>query len=50
MRDFSFADETLDLNRSSSYILSIQIYLNGFSFSILDTVRNKYSLLKHYDL
>lgn len=50
MKDFSFADETLDLNRSTSFILSIQIYLNGFSFSILDTVRNKYSLLKHYDL
>lgn len=50
MRDFSLADETIDLNRSSSYILSIQINLNGFSFSILDTVRNKYSLLKHYDI
>ncbi|MFO8235198.1 MAG: DUF3822 family protein [Bacteroidales bacterium] len=50
MKDFSFADETIDLNRSQTYKLSIQIHLNGFSFSVLDSIRNKYSLLKHYDL
>ncbi len=50
MKDFTFADETIDLNRSESYKLSIQAALNGFSFSLYDTVRNKYILLKHYDL
>ncbi len=47
MKDFSFVDETLDLNRAQSYRLSIQFSLNGFSFSILDLVRGKYILLNH---
>jgi hypothetical protein len=50
MKDFTFADETLDLNRSKSYKLSIQVQLDGFSFSIFDTIRNKHILLKHYNL
>ena len=47
MKDFSFVDETLDLNRAQSYRLSIQFSVNGFSFSILDLVRGKYILLNH---
>lgn len=50
MKDFSFVDETVDINRTHSYILSIQIDLGGFSFSILDRVRNKSILLNHYNL
>lgn len=50
MRDFSFVDETIDLNRAHSYRLSIQFSLNGFSFSILDLVRGKYVALKHTSL
>ena len=50
MKDFSFVDETLDLNRAHAYRLSIQVGLNGFSFSILDLVRGKFVVLKHYDI
>jgi hypothetical protein len=50
MKDFSFVDETIDLNRAHAYRLSIQFSLNGFSFSVLDLVRNKYVALKHTDL
>jgi hypothetical protein len=50
MKDFSFVDETVDLNRAHAYRLSIQVSLNGFSFSILDMVRGKFVVLKHYDL
>lgn len=50
MKDFSFVDETLDLNRAHAYRLSIQVSLDGFSFSILDLVRGKFVVLKHYDL
>ncbi|MBS3769198.1 MAG: DUF3822 family protein [Bacteroidales bacterium] len=50
MRDFSFVDETIDLNRAHSYRLSIQFSLNGFSFSILDLIRGKYVALKHTNL
>jgi hypothetical protein len=50
MKDFSFVDETLDLNRAHSYRLSIQFNLNGFSFSILDLVRGKFVALKHASL
>ncbi len=48
MHDLSLLDETLDINIIKSYHLSIQIDLNGFSFCLLDTIRNKYVALKHY--
>jgi hypothetical protein len=35
-------DETFDPNRSESYILSVQVSLNGISFCINDTVRDMY--------
>lgn len=47
MSSYAVIDETFDLNTSSTYHLSIQIGLGGFSLCILDTVRNKYILLKH---
>lgn len=50
MKDFSFVDETFDINRTNTYERSIQLSLNGFSLSVMDLVRNKFTLLKHYDL
>ena len=47
MQDFAFVDETLDINLTQSYYLSIQVNLNGLSFCILDPVRNKYIALSH---
>jgi len=47
MQEFAFVDETLDLNLTLSYKLSIQVSLNGLSFCILDPVRNKYVALSH---
>lgn len=35
-------DETFDPNRSESYILAVQVSLNGISFCINDTVRDIY--------
>ena len=46
--EFEFLDETFDLNSTSSYHLSIQIGLDGFSFSILNINNNKYIALKNY--
>jgi len=43
-------DETLDINSTNSYEISIQINLNGFSFSLLDTLRNKFVMLREYRL
>ncbi|NOQ27702.1 MAG: DUF3822 family protein [Bacteroidales bacterium] len=42
MQDFAFIDETLDINLTQSYYLSIQLSLNGLSFCIHDPVRKKY--------
>ncbi len=39
-------DETLDINSTGNYELSVQMSFEGFSFSILDTIRNKYILLR----
>jgi len=50
MKNFSFIDETFDINRTNTYERSIQVSLNGFSLSVLDLVRNKFILLKHYNL
>lgn len=50
MQKLDFVDETLDINLSNTYRLSIQASLNGFSFCILDPVRNKYVALKHLPL
>lgn len=48
MVEFEFLDEALDINKTKSYHLSIQISLDGFSFSILDINRKKYLGLKSY--
>ncbi|MCK5169515.1 MAG: DUF3822 family protein [Bacteroidales bacterium] len=50
MQDFAFVDETLDINITQSYYLSIQVSLNGLSFCILDPVRNKYIALSHQNI
>jgi hypothetical protein len=46
--DSVFIDETFDLNQTGNYNISIQAGLDGYSFSVLDPVRNKYILLKHF--
>ena len=46
--EFEFLDETLDINSTESYHLSIQFGLDGLSFCILDGVQKKYVALKNY--
>lgn len=50
MQDFAFIDETLDINLTHTYILSIQLSLNGLSFCILDPVREKYIALSNKNI
>ena len=45
---FELLDETLDLNNTETYHLSIQVALDGFLFAILDPARSKYLGLKKY--
>lgn len=47
MHDFAYIDETLDINLTQSYQLSIQLNLNGLSFCLYDPVQNKYVALVH---
>jgi len=42
-------DETLDINTTENYELSVQMSQYGIAFSILDTIRNKYVLLRAFD-
>jgi hypothetical protein len=44
-----FFDETLDINSTENYELSVQISSNDLSFCILDTLRNKFVLLRSYE-
>ena len=50
MQKISLVDETFDLNFTLEYKLSIQLSLDGFSFSILDTIQNKVIYLYHQEL
>jgi hypothetical protein len=42
-------DETFDINSSENYELSLELSPYGFSYCILDTIRNKYILLRKTD-
>ena len=42
-------DETLDINATENYELSVQVVLMNLSFCILDTLRNKFVLLRSYE-
>ncbi len=42
-------DETLDINSTENYELSVQMSRDGFAFTILDTLRNKYILLRSHE-
>lgn len=50
MNEINLIDETIDINLTLTYHLSIQLLQDGFSFSILDTVRNKYIAIKHFNI
>ena len=50
MREINWIDESFDIQLASEYHISIQIGLDGFSFCILDTRRNKYLVFQHIPL
>ena len=47
MHEILISSPAFDTSKSDSYILSIQINLDGFSFSIRDFISNKFIYLKH---
>ena len=49
MQKLSLVDETFDINLTSEYFLSILVSLDGFSFSILDSIQNKIVYLYNQD-
>jgi len=42
-------DETLDINSTENYELSVQINTQGLSFCILDSIRNKYVFIRSFE-
>jgi hypothetical protein len=46
MPSLELFDETLDINSTDNYELSVQLSPEGFHFCILDTIRYKYVLLR----
>jgi hypothetical protein len=42
-------DETLDINSTENYELSLQVSPDGFSFCLLDTIRNKFVLIRSFE-
>ncbi len=42
-------DETLDINSTENYELSVQVSFDRVSFCILDTVRNKFVMIRSFD-
>lgn len=45
--EISLIDETLNIHSGENYHLSIQVSLDGFSFSILNDINNKYIFFKY---
>ncbi|MEA1887271.1 MAG: DUF3822 family protein [Bacteroidota bacterium] len=43
-------DETLDINSTNNYEISIQLGLDGFSFCLLDRLRNRFVMFRNYNL
>lgn len=43
-------DETLDINSTNNYEISIQLGLDGFSFCLLDNLRNRFVMFREYNL
>jgi len=42
-------DETLDINSTENYELSLQVSPDGVYFSLLDTIRNKFVLIRTFE-
>lgn len=42
-------DETLDINSTENYELAVQAGVDGFSFCLLDTLRNKFVLIRSFE-
>jgi hypothetical protein len=42
-------DETLDINATENYELSVQVSSDGFYFCLLDAIRNKFVLLRAFE-
>jgi hypothetical protein len=42
-------DETLDINSTANYELSVQLSPYGMAFAILDLIRNKFIMLRSYE-
>lgn len=47
IESFSFSDETLNINSTSNYLLTMQAGFDGFTYIILDSGRNKFIAIKH---
>ncbi len=47
MNEINLQDETLNINATASYALSMQAGLDGFSYCILDSTRNKFIAIRH---
>ena len=48
MPNLELFDETLDINSTANYDLSIQANYDGFSYCLLDSIRNKFVLLRSF--
>jgi hypothetical protein len=42
-------DETLDINSTENYELSIQVSQDGFAFCLLDAIRNKFVMIRSFE-
>jgi len=50
MHELNFVDESFDLKLASEYHISIQVGLDGFSFCVLNVLKNKYLVFRHIPL
>lgn len=46
---FELFDETLDINSTENYEISVQIGFSGLAFSLIDRLRNKFIMVRSYE-
>lgn len=46
---FELFDETLDINSTENYEISVQIGFSGLAYSLIDRLRNKFIMIRSYE-
>jgi len=47
MKDLAFFNETFNINKTTTYYLSLQLSTTGYTYCIIDYIKNRFEAVKH---